>query len=72
MVFVLVSVERFAHIQSILSVFGHPRRIVRVVPDDLSISRVAHAFIHLDGVFVALSNKQIDKPSILLVACLLE
>lgn len=67
-----VSVKRLSHIQCILPVFRHSGRIIRVVLDHGSKSRVTHAFIHLDGVFITLPHEEIDKPGILLIACLLQ
>lgn len=69
---VLVSIERLPHVQRIFSVRRHARGIVRVVPDHPAIRRVAHAFVHLDGVAVAHPHKEIHEPRTLLVACLFQ
>lgn len=72
MLSVLVPVESLPHVQGIFPVFGHSGRVVRVVLNHRSISRVAHAFVHLDGIFVALSDKEIHKPGFLLIARLFQ
>ena len=69
---IFVSIEGLPHVKRILAVLRHSGRIVRVIPYHRSKSGITHALVHFDRVLVALADKKIHKPGILVIARLLQ